>query len=215
MYICCLIIQINKVLLKKTEMISNRKLIYTGCIIPLIFWIGIGYCGLITENYSFLANQVSDLGSIGTETQTLFTFTLVFISVLSIIFIYGLYKTAKKTGLNIIPILLILTYSVSIFGAGIFPLPLPLHGILGSPSMLLPLSPLLSILLWKESKIAGIKIASGLILLIMFLGFLTLMPDILTDYFGLKQRFFHLGWSLWFIYLSLKFTELDRKTNAS
>ena len=193
-------------------MISNRKLIYTGYIIPFIFWLGIAYCGLITPDYNFLINQVSELGSIGSATQALFAFTLVFISLLSFIFVFGLYKIAKERALNTIPILLILTYSVSILGAGLFPLPLPLHGILGSPAMLLPLSPLLSILLWKESKIAGIKIAALIILMIMFLGFLTLTPDILTDYFGLKQRFFHLGWSLWFVFLTYKFTELKEKT---
>ncbi len=44
----------------------------------------------------------------------------------------------------------------------------------------------------------------------MLLGFLTLTPNIMDNYFGLKQRFFHIGWSLWFIYLSLKFLELDK-----
>ena len=193
-------------------MISNRKLIYTGYIIPFIFWLSIAYCGLITPDYNFLINQVSELGSIGTETQLLFAFTLVFISLLSFIFVFRLYKIAKERVLNTLPILLILTYSVSILGAGLFPLPLPLHGILGSPAMLLPLSPLLSILLWKESKISGIKIAAIIILMIMLLGFLTLTSDILTDYFGLKQRFFHLGWSLWFVFLTYKFKKLKEKT---
>ncbi len=187
------------------------KLLYIGYIIPVIFWVSIGYLGSITENYRFHINQVSELGSIGTETQALFTITLVLISLLSFIFVYGLYKIAREIALNTIPVLLILTYSVSILGAGIFPLPLPLHGILGSPSIFLPLSPLFALFLWKDNKIAANKIYSGIILLIMLLGFLTLMPDILPEYFGLKQRFFHLGWSLWFVYLSIIFTELYRK----
>lgn len=189
-----------------------HKLLFTGYIIPFIFWLGIAYCGFITPEYNFLINQVSELGSIGSETQTLFAFTLILISVLSFIFVFGLYKIAKDKALNTIPILLILTYSVSILGAGLFPLPLPLHGILGSPAMLLPLSPILSILLWKECKIAGIKITTAIILMIMFLGFLTLFSEVLSNYFGLKQRFFHLGWSFWFVFLTYKFTELKEKT---
>jgi len=43
---------------------------------------------------------------------------------------------------------------------------------------------------------------------IMTLGFLAFMPDVLSNYPGLKQRFFHIGWSLWFFYLSYSFVRL-------
>ena len=188
---------------------SNRKLIYLGFIIPLVFWSTIIICGFLTENYNHLTNMVSELGAAGTKTQYIFATGLVLSSVFSVFFIVGLYRIAKKSGLNIIPILLMLTFSFSIFGAAVFPLPLKLHGILGSPSMLMPFSPLLALLLWKEEKIPDIKILAGIILIIMLLGFLTL-SQILDDYFGMKQRFFHIGWSLWFICLSMKFLELDK-----
>jgi len=190
--------------------VRNKKLVYLGFIIPLVFWGTIIICGLMAGNYNHLTNMVSELGAIDTKTQYIFTTGLVLSSILSIFFIVGLYRIAKKAGLNLIPILLILTFSFSIFGAAIFPLPLNLHGILGSPSMLLPLSPLLTFVLWKEEKIPCIKIPAGIILIIMLLGFLTLTPNIMDNYFGLKQRFFHIGWSLWFIYLSLKFLKLDK-----
>jgi hypothetical protein len=154
--------------------------------------------------------MVSELGTIGTKTQNIFSIGMVLSSVLSIIYLVGLYKIAKEAGLNTIPIVLISTFSFSLSGAAIFPLPLNLHGILGSPVMLLPLSPLLALILWKEEKIPDIKIPAGIILIIMLLGFLTLTPTIMDNYFGLKQRFFHIGWSLWFICLSLKFAELER-----
>jgi hypothetical membrane protein len=169
----------------------------------------------MTEGYSHLTNMVSELGTIGTKTQYIFTFSLVVISVLSILFVVGLCRIAKRSGLSITPILLILTFSFSILGAGIFPLPLKLHGILGSPSMLLPLSPLLSLFLWRESTIRNIKIAAAISATVISLGFLTLTPEVLDSYFGLKQRFFHVGWSLWFIYLSVKFIELDKASAAS
>jgi len=38
------------------------------------------------------------------------------------------------------------------------------------------------------------------------LGFLAYFPDLLPQYPGLKQRFFHVGWSVWFIYLSTAFS---------
>jgi hypothetical protein len=42
----------------------------------------------------------------------------------------------------------------------------------------------------------------------MSLGFLAFWPDILSNYLGLKQRFFHIGWSVWFIYLSYSLVKL-------
>ncbi len=186
----------------------DKIFVSLGFFIPLLFWATIISCGLATDNYSWLINTVSELGAIGTKTQAVFTAALVTCSILSVLFIAGLFRTAAKAGLSTIPILLILTYSFAIFGAGIFPLPLALHGQLGSPSMLLPLSPMLALILWNAEIIPGIKFYSGLILAIMLLGFLTMVPDILPDWFGLKQRFFHLGWSLWFICLSLNFLKL-------
>ncbi len=191
---------------------NSKKLVYLGFIIPLLFWSTIIICGLMTENYSHLTNMVSELGTLGTKTQYIFTAGLVLCSLLSVFLIVRLYGVAKSAGLSVIPILIILSFSFSIFGAAIFPLPMKLHGILGSPSMILPLSPLLCLLLWKESKIPGIKIASGIFLIIMLLGFLTLIPNVMENYFGLKQRFFHVGWSLWFIYLSLKLVKFESKT---
>ena len=190
-------------------MIKNKKLIYSGVVAPCIFWTTIIICGIMTENYSHLTNLVSELGAMGTSTQYIFTVGLAVSSMFSVLFISALYKTAKQKGLSTIPILVILTFSFSILGAAIFPLPLRLHGILGSPSMLLPLSPLLAGILWKKSSIHDIKLVSGLIFLIMMLGFLTLLPDVMSNYFGLKQRFFHVGWTIWFIYLSQRFIKLN------
>lgn len=192
---------------------KNKYLIYTGFIIPIVFWSTITICGLMTDNYNHLVNLVSELGAIGTKTQHIFTVGLVLSSLLSMLFIIGLYKTARKIGLKTFPILIIITFSFSIFGAAIFPLPLRLHGILGSPSMFLPLSPLFALIFWKTQTIRDIKVISTLVFLVMILGFLTLAPNILNDYFGLKQRFFHIGWTFWFIYLSQRFIELD-KINA-
>lgn len=187
-----------------------KKFVNTGFFIPLVFWLTIIICGLLTENYSHLINLVSELGAVGTKTQFIFTIGLVVSSVLSVLFVIGLCKVAKKYKLSIIPILILFTFSFSIFGAAIFPLPLTLHGILGSPSILLPLSPLLAMILWNNKIIPGIKLSSGIIFFIMSLGFLAFSPGILENYWGLKQRFFHIGWTIWFVYLSQKFLFLNK-----
>ena len=51
-------------------------------------------------------------------------------------------------------------------------------------------------------------------LFVMSLGFLAFIPDILVGEAGLKQRLFHMGWSIWFVYLSYTFTKLYRKSAA-
>jgi len=192
-------------------MINTKHLAYLGFVVPLLFWSTIILCGLMTKNYSHLTNLVSELGAQQTSTQYLFTSGLVLCSVLSIIFIFALLKTAKKKRLNPIPVFLLLTFSIPLFGAAVFPLPLSLHGILGSPSMLLPLSPLLALILWNNDKIPNIKIAATIVLAIMLLGFLTFTPLILDNYFGLKQRFFHMGWSLWFVFLGQSFMQMEKE----
>jgi hypothetical protein len=52
-------------------------------------------------------------------------------------------------------------------------------------------------------------------LLVMSLGLLAFLPDIMSDYMGLKQRLFHVGWSVWFGYLSYGFVSLAADTRLA
>ena len=72
------------------------------------------------------------------------------------------------------------------------------------------LSPLLAMFLWQKYE-NEIKIRLGAVtgLIIMLLGFLIFFPDILTEYFGLKQRFLYLGWSVWSCWLAYRFLQLS------
>jgi len=186
---------------------KTRHLILTGILIPVIFFGTTIICGFILGNYNHFSRMVSELGELGARTQYIFTFGLVLCSILSILFVIGLYKACREIGLNTIPILLILAFSISIAGAGIFPYPQRLHLLMGMPSTLLLLSPFLSLILWRKD-LPDIKLMSILCLLIMLLGFSTYWPEFMGNYLGLKQRFFHIGWSIWFIYLSYSFSEL-------
>lgn len=136
----------------------------------------------------------------------MFTAGLLACAVLSVLFVVGLSRTCKKMGISMIPALLILFFSLSIGGAAIFPLPLRMHLIMGMPSVLLFLSPLAALIFWRGEKLpAGLRTWAIVSLAIMLLGFLAFMPEVLGAWPGLKQRFFHLGWSLWFIALSRAF----------
>ena len=61
---------------------------------------------------------------------------------------------------------------------------------------------------WRKKGLRHIVTMSIVSLLVMALGFLAFMPDFLAEYMGLKQRFFHVGWSIWFVYLSYGFSRL-------
>jgi hypothetical membrane protein len=190
-------------------MMRRKRLLYLGASIPIVFFGTTFICGYMQGNYNHFTRMVSELGTIGTKSQFVFMAGLLVCSILSVLFVVGLYKTCKETNLSVIPVALILLYSVSIAGAAIFPLPLRLHGILGMPSVLLILSPLMGLILWnKQKQLSDVVPMSTLSFLVMSLGFLTFMPDVLASYPGLKQRFFHVGWSIWFFYLSYGFVKL-------
>lgn len=81
--------------------------------------------------------------------------------------------------------------------------------LLGMPSILLFLSPLASLLLWrKTTSLPNLKAMASLGFVLMALGFLAFFPSVLSTYIGLKQRLFHLGWCVWFIYLSAAFVNI-------
>lgn len=194
---------------------QTKHLLYLGFIIPFIFWITTIISGFVFGSYNHLTRMVSELGAIGTSSRFIFSSGLIICSVLSLLFVKGLYKIGKTTKLSVIPVLIILTYSVSIAGAAIFPLPLRLHEIMGMPSILLVLSPLLSLFLWRDnSQLVFVRVFSILSFAIMALGFSVFMPDILDNYIGVKQRLFHIGWSMWFIYLSFSFIKLLGKPKS-
>jgi hypothetical membrane protein len=190
----------------------TKYYLYLGIIIPFVFWMTTIICGTIQGGYNHLTGMVSELGEINTSTQYLFSLGLFICAVLSVLFVVGLYKACKVYKLNVIPVLIILSYSFSIAGAAIFPFPTRMHLIFGMPSVLLIFSPLLGLFLWqKEEKLIYLKLMSIISLIFMFLGFTAFYPGILSEYHGLKQRFFHIGWTTWFLYLYYGFSNLLSK----
>jgi hypothetical membrane protein len=187
---------------------NSKPLLYLGRLVPIVFFGTTFIAGFMQGHYNHLSRMVSELGTIGTRSQYVFMAGLLACSLLSVLFVLALYRVCKAANLNVLPILLILAFSISIAGAALFPLPLRLHSILGSPSILLILSPVLSLILWRNKEPRHIVSMAVVSFLLMSLGFLAFIPDVLAEYLGLKQRLFHLGWSVWFGYLSYGFVTL-------
>lgn len=195
---------------------KTRYMLALGSVIPVIFWGTLTVCGYVLGDYNHLTRLVSELGAIGTRTQYMFMAGLLACAVLSVMFITGLSNACKERGISALPVWIILTFSVSLAGASLFPLPLQMHQIMGMPSILLFFSPLAALIFWRGEKMpAGLRIWTIVSLVVMLLGFLAFMPDVLGAWPGLKPRFFHLGWSLWFIGLSRVFLRSPQKDRES
>jgi len=177
-----------------------------GYFIPAVFWGTTVICGVVLGEYSRFRGLVSELGARGTPTQPIFTIGLVLSALLSALFIAALVEQCEIERVSKVPVLALLTFTVSIGGAAVFPLPLRAHLYFGLPSVLLSLSPLLSLVLWRGSaRLVAIRPYATIGLCVMSLGCLAFMRRFLGDYAGLKQRLFHAGWSIWFFGLSSGF----------
>lgn len=191
---------------------ETKYFLYAGGITPFFFWITTFISGFIQGNYHHLSGLVSDLGRVGTRSQFVFMIGLLACSLLGIFFISGLYRLCRIFGFSTVPVVILSFFSISIAGAAIFPLPHPLHGIMGMPSVLLLLSPIMAILMWRGKKLLPKLTPLALLsILFMVLGSLAFIPEVLGNYPGLKQRFFHIGWSIWFLYLAYSFITLARR----
>jgi hypothetical protein len=189
----------------------TRYYLRLGALIPVIFFATTIVCGFILGDYNHISRMVSELGASGTSSQYVFATGLLICSAMSVFFVVGLYKSCRTAGISTVPVIILLCYSVSIAGAALFPLPQRLHEIMGMPSIFMVLSPFLGLILWrKDGKLKHVGPMSLIGLFVMSLGFLAFVPDILEWGAGLKQRVFHIGWSVWFVYLSYAFAGLHR-----
>jgi len=185
-----------------------KHLLYMGLLSPIVFWITTIVCGLMLEDYNHFTWLVSELGALGTRTQYLFTTGLVLSSLLNVLFVVGSYKLCKMKQLSVIPIIFLFFYSF-LAGPALFPMPLRLHGIVGIPFILIMLAPIMALVLWRKNEhLLKIRAVAIISFLIMILGFLIYFPNILNEYFGLKQRFLYSGWTVWSVYLSYRLIQL-------
>jgi hypothetical membrane protein len=183
-----------------------RRALRLGWIIPALFLATLLLCGWRLGRYDHASRLVSELGALGTPTRALFSAGLLLCAALSLPFAAALRRACLALGASPVPILPVLAFTLSIGGAGLFPLPLRLHLLLGLPSILLVLSPLLGLTLWARiPRLRGTRAMAVASLVLMAGGFLAFLPEVLPGLAGVKQRLFHAGWALWFAALAQGF----------
>lgn len=181
-------------------------LLRAGAVVPLVFFAATFLCGWMMGGYNHASRLVSELGAVGARSRYWFTGGLLLCGLLSALFAAGLIKACRKTGRGTLPAWILLLLAVSFAGAGVVPLPLRGHLYAGLPSVLTPLSPLAAMALWRgKRRLPGLACAAALSFLLMALGGTAFFPGVLAGIAGIKQRFFHAGWSIWFLYLSPAF----------
>jgi len=186
----------------------TKHLLYFGFITPVIFWLNTLICGYLLKDYSHLTNYVSELGAVGTKTQTLFSIGVALCAVSNTFFLIGLYKACKELGVSVIPAYILVSFSISMFGVALFSYPLIWHAI-GNMSIFLNFAPLAVFFLWKRNNdFQHIRVFSLVMFVIMVLHFGVHIPRLNNHYPGLIQRLGHIGWSTWFIYLSFNLNKL-------
>jgi Protein of unknown function (DUF998) len=192
----------------KRKTFSIVSLLWLGIITPLLFWIATITGGFIHGNYNHLHDVVSELGAIGTRSEIFMSTAELLIAILSVFSVIGLFKACKQIGLNVVPVMTILSLSISMIWAAIFPMHHELHGTLGPIPLLLNIGVLISIFLWKGKKFQTIRLVSLVSFLLMSLIILRFIPNLRGNWEGLIQRLFYLGWSFWSIALSLIFIQM-------
>ena len=194
------------------------KLLTFGIISPLLFWTITIICGLMLTDYNHLRNVISDLGMIGSKSEMFSQWTFAILSIFCLLFTAGLLKAAKLLKLSVVPAILTLVFPiVQIWGMVLYPLPKPSHSALGAMPLLISLGALLGFILWRKKKIDGLfrirlwSIISFLVTMLITLRFTSFG----MEFQGLVQRFFYLGWSIWFISLSVYFIKIIKGLDIS
>ncbi len=181
----------------------NPKLTYLGLLIPLTFWLTLLIAAYLTPNYQGLIHLVSQLAIINNQAGFIFNIGLIITGFFCLAFSFILLSLYHRNKISIWPITLIILHGLSLIGVGYYPLPHPAHQWWGSISLLIIFSPILGIILWSQSQHKHLRLFFLISISLMIFGFSLYFPNFLTEYVGLKQRIFHLGWSIWYIYLSL------------
>jgi hypothetical protein len=187
---------------------NTKQLLNCGTITAAIFWLSTIIGGFIHGNYNHLTDTISEVGALGTKSRTFMAYALWLGTATGILFAVGAYRACREMGLNIIPVLPIITIPFSFAWVALFPSGTDLHPYGGNGILLLYLTLPLSLWLWSGPKLLNMRLWSLISFLLLVMLFLRLVPPFRGQYEGLTQRFAHLGWSVWFVAINICFVQL-------
>lgn len=158
-----------------------------GILIAFLFIAGSGTLGYLLDNYSFISQTLSEIGSMSSPMKLPFQILKVLVSLLTLAFSFVLLQIAKERKLSIIPPLFLLLFGLSDLGLALFPTPHPWHNIFGLSLTLGYMSPLLFGLLWSTKVTVNFRGISLVFFAMIALGiFLNLSPMFKPDLYPLQ-----------------------------
>jgi hypothetical membrane protein len=187
---------------------TTKQLLNCGAATVIIFWLSTIIGGFIHGNYSHLTDTISEVGALGTKSRTFMAYALWLGTATGLLFAVGAYRACREMGLNIVPILPIITIPFSFAWVALFPSGTNLHPYGGDGMLLLYITIPLSIILWRRPNLLGMRLWSLVSAVLLYMLFLRLVPPFRGQFEGLTQRFAHLGWSVWFVAINIRFVQL-------
>lgn len=195
----------------KRKSLSTLFLLKFGWISALLFWIMTAIGGLLHNNYSHARMGVSELGSIGTNSEVFMALLTMLLAVLTLLFSIGFIKASRRLRILSLPAWLSIGMSISMAWSAIFPSGNIWHGLLGPLPLTILLGALLAAVFWNQGPaFSRIRKLSLLSLFIMLLFVLRFMPYLQQSFEGLIQRSLWLGWAVWYVSLSIELSQLIR-----
>jgi len=137
---------------------TTRLLLFTGILIPAVFWISTIIAARIYGNYSHCRDTISNLGAIGAPSETIMNFSAWTCVVLSIGFLIGLVNSCRQLKINKAPLIGVLGFSIMFAWAASFHSGNSMHDKSGPVLLLLLDGPLLSLFLWRGKELKTWKI---------------------------------------------------------
>jgi len=196
--------------IKFKHLFTDNNLLNLGIIIFGIFWIGALISGWLNEDYDFKKEGITELGAFYSTTGDLMSSTQIIVSILSLLFSFALYQSSRKKQLSILPTLPILFFPISMLGAALFPFPSTYYSLFSNLIIFTFLGPFLALLLWRVQELKLLKLVSFICLILIIIGLGLMLsrpsnPEFVHNYFGLLQRVFFAGLTLWLLAISILF----------
>ncbi|WP_394746752.1 serine hydrolase [Spongiimicrobium salis] len=202
--------------LKLKKFLNTAYPLYLGYSIALLYWAGTIISGfLYGNNYSHVRDGIPVLDTFYSNSGTFNASIQFTIALLSILFIYRLYKSSKRLNINFIPLLPLIFIPIYLIGSSLFPSPNVLYSFFANCIILSILSPLLAIVLWRNKSLLKIRRGAVISLFLMIVSICFIIsrssiPELVHTYWGIIQRLLFLGWTSWLVFLSFYFIEVSK-----
>jgi hypothetical membrane protein len=184
----------------------HKKILLTGILTPLFFWVIVFSGGMINGQYNHLHNTISELGMKGAPAEKFILIALLLLTILSLVFSLLFFKCCKYFKISVVPALLSFCMPLSILWAAIFPMGNYLHDKQGPLPLFLLLGMVAAFFFWPKKGFYKERLWSGLAVVVLLLIFLRFVKPFGNEYEGLVQRFYYLGWTIWCISIGILFS---------